>query len=774
VRIHGLLRAVVLVLTISLTLVLLPIAINVGTGGTAPAFLEPYVGWTWPVIGLLWVIAIVTGLFEVRSRRTVAQLARSADQPRNRPNALDRVDRYLDGRFAGSLASRTRLALDLEEQPGADLQTYDLLVRPLGEVDALIRAGSDIGTAFDELQDSMLILGAPGAGKTTLLLDLARSLAEEARNDRERPIPVLVDLAGWAGSGVSRAGRPDEDDPADSAQLAEFVRWLLGELSSRYQIPAPVGRVWLRNGRLALLLDGLDEVAISHRYRLAPVLEELSRRYMITQLAVTCRIQDYERLPQPLGLYGAVRIRPLSRQRVLDYFAAVGPELAGARAAIEQDEDLWDLLDSPLMLNVMALAYQGRDAADIVAGDVADHRRELFDTYVSEVLARRRPATGQYGSRTTVRSLWCLARWTRMGEGNRIALPGRLPPGGWYGMSLPEVSQLGHLICLPALLAGFIGGVTLAVAALFGVPAGLGFGVIGLILVHLPPQTWRVFRRRLEQPRALVAALVISFGAIVGLAFSLAAVGIVALLPSWLGLGLLAVGAGVAYVMELAEMTRPTQRWRRRLLGLRLVVVGLVGALAASRAPSPDSFVQACALGLIGAEGVRLIKRLPMDQLEPRDGSREYVDGPRFHWRMDPWVGAAVLASLLVATVLGVGVGVTGPEQLLGLLLGVMLVQGWDSRGHRLAETVSRLLHGLLLRWTGYLPWRRRAFLQYAADRHVLARTGQGRRFEGEQYAFIHLLVRDHLAECDPDALAAKVDQRIAARGSRVALTRSR
>ena len=762
-RIHSLLRIVLVVLTVSLTLVLLPIAINVGTGGTAPTFLAPYVGWTWPVIGLLWVIAIVTGLLEIRSRRTGAQLARFADQPRNRPNALDRVERYLDGRFAGSLASRTRLALDLDERPGAELHPYDLLVRPLGGVDTQVREGGDIGTVFDELQDSMLILGAPGAGKTTLLLDLARSLAAQARNDRERPIPVLVDLAGWAGSGASKAGRPEDDDPADSAQLAVFVRWLLGELSSRYQIPAAVGRVWLRNGRLGLLLDGLDEVAISHRDRLAPVLEELRRRYMVTQLAVTCRSQDYERLPQPLSLYGAVRIRPLSRQKVLDYFEAVGPELAGARAAIEQDEDLWGLVDSPLMLNVMALAYQGRDADDIVAGDVADHRRELFDTYLSEVLARHRPATGHYGSRTTVRSLWCLARWTRMGEGDRIALPRRLPPGGFYGMALPDTSRLGHMICLPALLAGFIGGITLAVAALFGVPAGLGFGAVGLILVHLPPRTWRVFRRRPEQPRALIAALVISFGAIVGLALSLAAVGIVALLPAWFGLGLLAAGAGAAYLKELAELTQPKQRRQRRLLGLRLVVVGLGGALAASRAPSPDSFVQACVLGLIGAEGIRLIKRLPMDQLERRNTRSEYVDGPRFRWRMDPWVGSTVIILLLVATVLGASGSVTGPEQLLGLLLGVMVGQGWDSRGHKLAETVSRRLHGLLLRWTGYLPWGRRAFFRYAADRHVLAPTGRGRRFEGEQYAFIHLLVRDHLADCDPDELAEKVDRRIAA-----------
>jgi hypothetical protein len=64
-------------------------------------------------------------------------------------------------------------------------------------------------------------------------------------------------------------------------------------------------------------------------------------------------------------------------------------------------------------------------------------------------------------------------------------------------------------------------------------------------------------------------------------------------------------------------------------------------------------------------------------------------------------------------------------------------------------------------RWSGYLPWRLRAFLRYAADRYVLAQTGRG------EFAFIHLLVRDHLADCDPDALAAKVDQRIETRATR-------
>jgi hypothetical protein len=180
---------------------------------------------------------------------------------------------------------------------------------------------------------------------------------------------------------------------------------------------------------------------------------------------------------------------------------------------------------------------------------------------------------------------------------------------------------------------------------------------------------------------------------------------------------------------------------------------------------SPETFIEGCVIGLIGVEGIRLIKRLPMDQLEHRNRATEYVGGPRVRWRMDPWVATAFLVAVSVAAALRAGSA--GPEPLLGILLGVTAAHGWDLHGHLVAESVSRLLHGLPLRWTGYLPWRRRAFLRYAADRHLLARTGHGRWLDGEQYAFIHLLVRDHLADCDPDELAAKVDRRIVARAAR-------
>ncbi|WP_427896594.1 NACHT domain-containing protein [Kribbella sp. GL6] len=731
----------VLVVTVSLTVVLLPIAINVGTGGTAPAFLEPYVGLVWPAIGVLWVVAVGTALLEVRNRRQPRISNRTADQPRNRQNALLQVDRYLSERRAGSLAARTRVALALDGEPDA-VRPFDLLVHPLDKPPTRIPDGTDIATVFDNLEDSMLILGAPGAGKTTMLLNLARRLSAQAQTDEQQPIPVVVDLAGWS----TQTSHRTDDDPNDSALLAGFVQWLLYELNDRYRIPPGVGRTWLRAGRLALLLDGLDEIAEPDRPKLEPVLEELRHNYRVNQLAVTCRTHDYERLPRRLSLYGAVHIRPLSRQQVLDYFAAVGPVLDGARAAIEQDDELWDLISSPLMLNVMTLAYQGRAPEDVAAGGVADLRRELFDTFICEVLARNRKIGRQYDAKTAVRRLWCLAWWTRSRAGDRTAVPRWMTPDGWYGLALPEVDYLTHAVCLPALFGALSAGATLVMVAQYGALAGLAVAGAALVLVHLLPHPWQKLAG--TGPRQLLLyAVVLLTGTAGAVAVTGAALGLVELLTAKVALAVEAALVAGAYGVELIVFH---DNRRRLLLGVRLLAVVVASWVVLSLGDA-GPFVSGVAIGLLVAQGIRMVKSLPTDHLP----AAEVGDT----WRMDLWVAGGAVAAFLIAVLLGADLSSPQLEAAAGVVVGAVAAKAWRRRPPVLAGPLSRWLHGLLLRWTGYLSWRRRAFLQYAADRYVLARTGRS------QYAFIHLLVRDHLAECTPDELAAKVDRRIAERG---------
>jgi len=499
---------------------------------------------------------------------------------------------------------------------------------------------------------------------------------------------------------------------------------------------------------LALLLDGLDEIERSVRGKLAPVLVELRRRYPIGKLAVTCRTQDYELLPDQLSLYGAVHIRPLTRQQVLDYFTAVGPQLDGARAAIEQDDELWDLVNTPLMLNVMVLAYRGRVPQEVIAGGMADLRRELFDTYISEVLARDRSGIRQYDSTTAVRSLWCLAWWTRSRAGDRTAVPRWLVPNGWYGLSLPEIDYIANAICLPALFAGLTAGATLVALAQYGLLTGLAVVGAALLLVHLRPHPWQTFTRHGPRPLQLMALTLLA-GTAATVILVVAALGLVELLGPWLSLGVEAAVIAGAYAVEF--MVFHNNR-RRLLLVVRLAAVGAATWLTLGLGDAPVGFVSGVAIALLVAQGIRMVKSLPTDHLaSPAAGTGR---------RMDPWVICGGLAALVLSLLLGADLASPELEAVAGVIVGTAAAKPWRRRPPVFAGPLSRLLHDFLLRWTGYLPWNRRAFLRYAADRYVLARTGPG------EYAFIHLLVRDHLAECSPDQLAAKVDHRIAERAT--------
>jgi predicted NACHT family NTPase len=79
------------------------------------------------------------------------------------------------------------------------------------------------------------------------LLELARDLITRAERDVSLPIPVIFNLSSWANS------------------KQKIQHWLMRELSTKYQVSRALGRTWIREQQLLLLLDGLDEVRESLR-----------------------------------------------------------------------------------------------------------------------------------------------------------------------------------------------------------------------------------------------------------------------------------------------------------------------------------------------------------------------------------------------------------------------------------------------------------------------------------------------------------------------------
>lgn len=166
----------------------------------------------------------------------------------NRQRLLTRVyERWIKGVFEESLYHSTLLVVPLQERP-------DVLEDPWQEVfqepslpSRSLPPGTRITQVYDQADGELLILGEPGSGKTTLLLELARHEIARARQYERYPLPIYFNLASWA-----------------ERQLP-LEQWLVDEINIKYRISPKLAQTWIEAEHIAVLLDGLDDVAPEYR-----------------------------------------------------------------------------------------------------------------------------------------------------------------------------------------------------------------------------------------------------------------------------------------------------------------------------------------------------------------------------------------------------------------------------------------------------------------------------------------------------------------------------
>ncbi|QQS46817.1 MAG: SUMF1/EgtB/PvdO family nonheme iron enzyme [Acidobacteriota bacterium] len=116
-----------------------------------------------------------------------------------------------------------------------------------------------------------VLLGEPGSGKSTTLYKLTADLCRKAIEDDDAPIPLLVPLGKW--------------DVADQP-LVSFIEELypvLGDLLDQM----------LAENRVALLLDGLNELRVDQRDNKYKQVEHLIISHREIIAIVSCRELDY-------------------------------------------------------------------------------------------------------------------------------------------------------------------------------------------------------------------------------------------------------------------------------------------------------------------------------------------------------------------------------------------------------------------------------------------------------------------------------------------------
>ncbi|MFE0678139.1 NACHT domain-containing protein [Streptomyces sp. NPDC058867] len=313
-----------------------------------------------------------------RLRRGPARRRREVMLRKVRRHARDHIDETITGPYLTPAFVR----LSKAPTPGRRrVRKPRLITRPF--------TGGGIRALFEEAAHELVLVGDAGIGKSVQMAVLADALAEEALCSgglAEPPLPVLLSLSPYA-------GQPLEE-------------WIVQQVGQVYDVAPQLTRQWLGTGMLLPLLDGLDQVPARHRRECATQLRRYRRA--CAGVVIACRDRDLV-LSLEIGGELAALCAPTRRQ-VQEYL--VGPPEKGdayrdVRDALDADPELWTLLRSPLMLNVIRTTYEDRAAAELrVPGLTVEQRRDrVFDAYVLHLL--RRP--GAYDGPVTLHWLSALA-----------------------------------------------------------------------------------------------------------------------------------------------------------------------------------------------------------------------------------------------------------------------------------------------------------------------------------------------------------------------------
>ncbi|HEY4388651.1 MAG TPA: protein kinase, partial [Ktedonobacteraceae bacterium] len=489
---------------------------------------------------------------------------------KNRERLLRRVDSFwIEGMLKHSLHGASLLALGLQEQPDAIVNPWHLVFQSLDAAPRPLPTSTHITEVYDAAMEELLILGAPGAGKTTLLLELTRELLERAVHDEQHPIPVVFLLSSWA-----MKQRP-------------LANWLIEELRTKYQVPVALGKGLVNAGQILPLLDGLDEMAARDRSNCIEAINLYRQKQGLLPLVVCCRNADYLAQNARLHLRSAVTVQPLSLQQIDNYLQQAGSQLAGLRVALTRDPELQELATTPLLLNILTLAYQETTQDEIAShSSVPEMQRQVFATYVQRMLVKNNAST-RYQPEQTMHWLAWLAQ--QMKQHNESVFYIEDMQSDW--LPTPRARKIYSCIVggiIGWLLIGLASGwsfwwaLGLSSGLLYGPLLGLiGGGVVGLE-TNIQPTTLRVWSWTNTRRNILISLIVgLSIGALLTLLFgpSLPMLGVILFfLAICLWISILTIKQPVEI---LEKHTLATPNYGTRLSALNGILIGLgVGFLA--------------------------------------------------------------------------------------------------------------------------------------------------------------------------------------------------
>ena len=653
---------------------------------------------------------------------------------RNRSKMLDKVYSFwIQGVLENSLHHAILIDLGLEDRPNAVAQPWNLLIQPLNPPQPAQPLETHILDAYEKFEGTLLILGDPGAGKTTMLLELARSLIDQAKQDLDHPIPVVFNLSSWA------------------AQPQSIEQWLVNELQTRYQIPQRIGQAWIEKAEILPLLDGLDEVVLEQRPACVEAINQFQLQNWLNPLVVCSRTADYEALGDRLQLQGAIVVQSMQPTQVDAYFDCLGNQVA--KTALAQNPFLQELVNTPLMASIMAIAYEQIPVQSL--DSINQWRNHLFDSYIQRMLIHRGQDQRYAPEQVTAWLQW-LANHLFQRSQTAFFIE-QLQPNWLLNtdqrlLSISEIFAVGLLFGLAGGLgAGVQSGLATGWAdgiipwlqsGLWGMLYGLGIGVLSGIVVSMAIGGLTLLTDRepiateAEQPRSIgYAARLGSAAAAQGIAIGLVfepKLGIFYALATSV-----AVGIGVWRLFRPGQITLVEMwGWSWSCLKQGILPGLMLGAMFGFgnwlNYGSVAGWIVGLSVGVITLVSFGLRGAEIEAKTVPNQGIHNSA-------RNAMTMSLAIGLPLGLAHAIGYGFSLNWAGGIgYGISAGALGCAAFWLRCGGLACIQHSLVRYLLFR-SGVVPWNYAHFLDHAADRILLRKVGGG-------YIFIHRLLLEHFA----------------------------
>ncbi|MBC6475157.1 MAG: NACHT domain-containing protein [Hormoscilla sp. GM102CHS1] len=593
----------------------------------------------------------------------------------SRHQLLEAMKNQVQGRLEQSL--HRAVLKDLVRDRQAEPLRRDINIKIGGSLTFQLPPETSLREIFDQNKGVWLILGLPGAGKTTTLLELAQELIANAQ--RNQPVPVLFDLSTWQGE-----------------PLAD---WLVRQLEFNYSLQVKIGRMWLDNGQLLLLLDGLERLELERQEQCIEAINHLLEKVSepLNMIACYC-LEEYKSCKNKLRLNGAAWLQPLRDTQIRDY-------LISARSrelwqCIYDEPQLLALAKKPLLLSVMTLADEEIliHSWRRITSDRERHQY-LLNAYMRRMLTVQ-INQGWYGRgkhpRPELTRHWLIWLANRMKQENLSEfLIEKMPPTWLPNSTQRRIYRLG---------VGAIGGLTI----------GLITGVsVGLVTANITQ----------------VSISGISAGLLAGLLAGMMSK------PEKIVMSDRAIWPGVQLWQRLINL--PGCKWILVLvtglilgsvlgLGLRFGLVGLGTGLVA--------------VPVVGLASLILgqIMRLTIPNIGGRTFPNQGIKQSAIIFGV-----VAPTVGLLAGGVAGLATGYFSSGShgwLAGLVAG--LVSWLAIALYPGLACIQHLMLRLLLYRSGAIPWNYGRFLNYATSRLLLQRWGGS-------YQFRHDLLQEHFAQLE-------------------------